>query len=139
MVLPGKRAHGCPLQLRRHVLPGDVVSVLVQSPALTVVDTSQLRVRAELGERDALSVRVGEEAEVALPGAPSDIYLGTVTWISQIMGRKSVRSTDIAEKSDRDVREALVTLATDPPALPIDLRVVVRFSGNSTRLGANGH
>ena len=43
------------------------------------------------------------------------------------MGRKTVRSGDPAEKTDRDILEVLVALPPESVVLPIGLRVTVRF------------
>lgn len=43
------------------------------------------------------------------------------------MGRKRVRSGDPAEKSDRDVLEVIVALASTDATLKVGLRVTVKF------------
>jgi HlyD family secretion protein len=115
--------------LRRHVLVGEVVSEFAPRPALTVADVSRIRIRTELDERDALRVSIGRLAEVSIPTDVGQKYSGRVSWISPIMGRKTVRGTDGREKSDRDIREVLVDLGSPEPSLPIGIRVVVQFSG----------
>lgn len=114
------------LVLKRHVLAGEIVTTMPQTTALTVVDHSKIRVRVEVDERDALTVRREQAVTVSTPDGSSS-YIGHVIWISPTMGRKQVRGTDPAEKSDRDVREALVELAADADKLPIGLRVNVAF------------
>jgi hypothetical protein len=57
-------------------------------------------------------------------------FAGKVIWTSVVMGRKTVRGKDPAEKSDRDVLETLILPERTAARLPIGLRVVVEFLGN---------
>jgi hypothetical protein len=43
------------------------------------------------------------------------------------MGRKTIDTGNPADKSDRDILEALVDLGPNASALPIGLRVTVQF------------
>jgi hypothetical protein len=43
------------------------------------------------------------------------------------MGRKKVLTDDPSEKTDHDVREAIISLDSQALALPIGMRVVVQF------------
>ena len=53
--------------------------------------------------------------------------MGKVSHVEPSMGRKKVRSGDPAEKSDRDVLEALVDLDQSKLPLLVGLRVTVQF------------
>lgn len=53
--------------------------------------------------------------------------MGRVASIGSEMGRKKVRTGDPAEKSDRDVLEALIALDETDAALVVGLRVTVQF------------
>lgn len=59
------------------VAPGSVVTA--GAPVLTVVDVSELGMRAEVDETDVLLVEPGIDAEVELDAAPGARYAATVT------------------------------------------------------------
>lgn len=109
--------------LRRHKLVGESVSVDGPSTAVvTVADTEVLRVRAEIDERDVASVRVGQRAWVSADAYGRTQFSGRVVRVSPMLGRKTVRTDQPAERVDTKVLEALIEL--DPGAvLPIGLRV----------------
>jgi multidrug resistance efflux pump len=118
--------------LRTLLKPGESFSTLVPRPILSLADTSRLRVRAEVDERDVGRVFTGQRVMVrrdewAGPGVP-----GRVGRLGAQMGRKTVKTGDPAEKSDRDVLDVLVDLDRQEPGLVVGLRVTALF------LKANG-
>jgi HlyD family secretion protein len=110
--------------VRVHMHAGETYSVFAPRPILTLADLSSRSVRAEVDERDTPHISVGQSARIEADGVP--VVEGRVSWLSPMMGRKTTRSDDPAEKADRDVREVLVTLSDDTP-LPLGHRVTVRF------------
>ena len=113
--------------LRTLLKPGESFSTLVPRPILSLADTSRLRVRAEVDEREVGRVFVGQRVTVSTdawqgPGVP-----GVVTRLGAAMGRKTARSSDPAEKSDRDVLEVWVDLDRQDPRLVLGLRVTATF------------
>ena len=93
---------GTVLQVNARV--GEFVSSVQQWPLFLLSDLSERRVRAEVDERHATRVRVGQAVRISFDeGRTADLW-GTVIDAELAMGRKSVRSTDPAEKSDRDKR-----------------------------------
>lgn len=97
------------------------------TPLIIVGDTSRLMVRAELSERDASNVRVGQTATVWVDGKPEK-WKGRVTQMANVMGRRSARSLDPTDRFDRDVREVFIAFENTPPPALIGLRVTVGFS-----------
>jgi multidrug resistance efflux pump len=97
------------------------------SPLLALADTSQLIVRAEVLDRDAALVRPGMAARVWLDEGGGS-WPAHVVASAGLVGRRTARSLDPADRFDRDVRE--VRLAFDGPAPPavIGLRVNVGFA-----------
>jgi multidrug resistance efflux pump len=94
------------------------------TPLIAVADLSQLLVRAEINERDAARVKVGQRADIWIEG-DAQRWQGRIVNLASVMGRRSARSLDPTDRFDRDVREAFV--APDgpmPPAL-VGLRVMV--------------
>jgi len=59
---------------------------------------------------------------------------GSVAQISDMMGRKSISTGDPADKSDRDVLEAVVDLEGNSRPLPIGLRVTVQFLSSGSNV-----
>jgi multidrug resistance efflux pump len=113
--------------LRILLRPGESFSTLAPRPLFTMADASSRRARAEIDERDVTKVRVGQRAVVFPDGHEDQQFPGKVQQIASVMGRKKVLSGDPAEKTDHDVLESLITLDQSALALPIGMRVVVRF------------
>ena len=108
---------------------GEGYSTLAGRPIATMADLTGRRIRAEVDERDLGRVHKGQKVRIQAEGHPEP-FAGTVIWTAVVMGRKTARSPDPAEKSDRDILEALIQPEGNPTALPIGLRVVVEFLGN---------
>jgi ABC exporter DevB family membrane fusion protein len=113
--------------LRRDLKPGEAVSVVFPQPILSLADTSRLRVRAEVDERDIGRVFPGQRIIVQADALPQNKFAGTVAAAESLMGRKKVRTGDPGEKSDRDVLEVVGDLEDRDPRLVIGLRVTVQF------------
>jgi ABC exporter DevB family membrane fusion protein len=123
--------------LRVHIRAGETVSTVFPRALFTMADTSRLRVRAEVDERDIGKVSIGQAVEIAAAGLASGIA-GSVTSISPMMGRRTVLSGDPAEKSDRDTLEVVAELKSTAVHPAIGLRVTVRFIGRATSLPTSG-
>jgi len=113
--------------LRTILKPGESFSTLVPRPILSIADTSRLRVRAEVDERDVSRVFPGQRVLVRGEGWEGPGVPGRVERLGAQMGRKTVKTGDPAEKSDRDVLEVLVDLDREEPALVLGLRVTALF------------
>jgi multidrug resistance efflux pump len=112
--------------IRVYLKAGEAVSTVIPRPIVEIADLSRHQIRVEVDERDIASVHVGQKARVQVEGIDA-LLPGRVTWTALSMGRKSARSTDPAEKSDRDILETVVSLDQSPPSLALGLRVVVEF------------
>lgn len=116
--------------LRRDMRLGESASVTNPRPVVTLADLSRFRVRAEVDERDVGRVSIGQRVRIAADAFGADTFEGRVSRVEQLMGRKTIRTGDPAEKSDRDVREVLVDIdehRVSDPRLVIGLRVTVQF------------
>jgi HlyD family secretion protein len=111
---------------RVYLKAGEAVSTVIPRPIVEIADLSRRQIRVEVDERDIASVHLGQKARVRVEGLGASLS-GQVTWTALTMGRKSARSTDPAEKSDRDILEAIVSLEKSPRSLALGLRVVVEF------------
>lgn len=96
-----------------------------QGTVLIIVgDMARRVVRAEISDRDAAQIHIGQAVDVWIEGQPQR-WPGHVASLAQVMGRRSARSLDPTDRFDRDVREAFVKFdGTMPPAL-VGLRVMV--------------
>ena len=108
--------------LRRHYRGGETVAA--GAPIVTMGDLSRLRVRMELDERDIARVHLGQEAYCMAAAYGARRFEGKVVRIGQMLGRKSIRTDDPAERADTKVLETLIELAPGtslPPGLRVDV------------------
>lgn len=110
---------GIVLRIERRV--GEMVSENVETPIVSVGDDSVLRVRTEVDEADIARLALGQPAYVTAPAYGDTRFAGRVTRIGSVMGRKSIRTEQPAERVDTRVLEVMVDLETRN--LPSGLRV----------------
>lgn len=113
--------------LRIYRQAGESVSTVFPQPVMALVDDSNLRIRAEVDERDIALLHQGQKAVVQIDAFPGEVFEGRVTSISSLMGRKRVLSGNSADKADRDVLDTLVDLDKKDDRLVVGLRVTIRF------------
>ena len=113
--------------LRRHREAGESVSMVVPTPVFSLADTTRLSVRAEVDERDVSGVLDRQPILVTADALGTDRLSGLVRRRGALMGRKHVRTSDPAEKADRDVLEVEIDLDRPDPRLVVGLRVTVLF------------
>lgn len=110
--------------------PGEFSAASTGAPLVVVGDLDAIIVRAEVADRDAGLITVGQPVRVWMDGNSRE-WSGTVARSSQLMGRKTARSLDPSDRFDRDVREVIIAFPgpnvnARPPAL-VGLRVNVGF------------
>jgi HlyD family secretion protein len=113
--------------LRTNMKVGESFSTFMPRPIVTLADTSAFRVRAEVDERDVGKISIGQRVLIYGDAFAERKVTGTVSRLSSQMGRKTVRSGDPAEKSDRDVLEVLIDVEGRDKALVVGLRVTTQF------------
>lgn len=113
--------------LRCYLKPGEAVSTVFPQPIVSLADTSQLRVRAEVDERDVSRVHPDQRVLILIDAFPLKHFAGSVSRVGTLMGRKKVRTGDPAEKSDQDILEVLIDLKKVDEPLAIGLRATVQF------------
>lgn len=113
--------------LRVDLRQGEAFSTVSPHPLFTIADLSARRVRAEVDERDISRVHVGQKAVLTSEAYSGKRFYGTLGRVASVMGRKTIDTGNPADKSDRDILEALVDLGPNASALPIGLRVTVQF------------
>ena len=113
--------------LRTFLKSGESVSTVFPQPIISLADTSQIRVRAEVDERDVGRVYLGQSVIIMADAYPDKKFAGKVSRVGAAMGRKRVRTGDPAEKSDRDVLEVLIDLDETVTYLVVGYRTSVQF------------
>jgi HlyD family secretion protein len=126
----GKCAIEAPIDgtvLRVHARRGESFSTVTPRPLFSLADTSTRHIKAEVDERDVDKLSVGQNVIVQADALEGKKLRGSVARISAMMGRKSISTGDPADKSDRDILEAVIELDDNSRPLPIGLRVTVQF------------
>lgn len=108
--------------LRRHRKAGESVSTLFDSPIVTLGNDVGRRVRVDVDEADVAKVAIGMPAYVIADAFGDRRFPGRVIKVSQILGRKNVRTDEPTERVDTKILETLVELE-DGRELPFGLRV----------------
>ena len=108
--------------LRKRLKGGESVSTDSPTGIVTVADTSALRIRVDLDERDVAKIRADQNAYVTADAYGPQKFKARVVRIGQILGRKNFRTERPTEKIDTRILEVLLELAPDQK-LPLGLRV----------------
>lgn len=108
--------------LRKRLKGGESVSTDSPTGIVTVADTSALRVRVDLDERDVAKIKEGQRAYVTADAYGQQKFGARVIRIGQILGRKNFRTDRPTEKVDTRVLEVLLELDSGNK-IPLGLRV----------------
>jgi HlyD family secretion protein len=79
-------------------------------PLVVIGDTSHLRARVDVDERDVGGLRRGAKARIRAAAWPDRELVGEVVDVGRRMGRKNVRSDDSVERNDTKILEVVVAL-----------------------------
>ncbi|OYU14013.1 MAG: hypothetical protein CFE37_13055, partial [Alphaproteobacteria bacterium PA4] len=110
--------------LRIHRREGEFSGASQGAPLIVVGALDRIMVRAEFVERDALAVRIGAPVTVWIDG-DARRWTGHIAVAGALMGRRTARSTDAAERFDGDILEATIRFAGAAPPPLVGLRVNV--------------
>ncbi len=113
--------------LRTNMKVGETYSTFTPQPIVTLADTTNFKVRAEVDERDIGKIALRQRVLIQGDAFKDRKIFGVVSRLSSQMGRKKVRTGDPAEKSDRDVLEVLIDVDGKDKALVVGLRVTILF------------
>ncbi len=108
--------------LRKHRRAGENVSMMFDTPIVTVADDSVLRARVDVDEVDVARLRVGQRAYVTADGYPGQQFWGEVVRVGRLLGRKNLRTDEPTERVDTKILETLIELES-ARELPLGLRV----------------
>lgn len=110
---------------------GELTAPSPELPLITIGDLSSLRVRAEVEERDATKVHVGQRVVVRGDAYPGKDFTGVVTSVSKALATPRIASRGPRRPNDVEVIEVLATLDGDPGLLS-GMRVDVFFKLDDT-------
>jgi ABC exporter DevB family membrane fusion protein len=108
--------------LRRHLKTGESAVLSSNTPIVTLGDTAGLRVRVDVDEADIGKIQVGQRAFVSAQAFGDRRFWGRVVRISQMLGKKNIRTEEPTERIDTKILETLIELDEDYK-LPTGLRV----------------
>lgn len=106
-----------------------------ESALLVFGDLSGLRVRAEVEERDAAKIIVGQKVVVKADAFPDKTFEGSVTSISQSLGSPRIATRGPRRPNDVEVVEVMVSLDGNPP-LFTGMRIDVFFKAEGSAASA---
>jgi HlyD family secretion protein len=105
---------------------GELAAPSVEQPLVAMGDTSGLRVRAEVDERDFGEIAVGQAVTVRAPAFREREFTGKVASIAPIVQASRIASRDQRNLTDVSVAEVVVDLAQGAP-LAVGMKVDVYF------------
>jgi HlyD family secretion protein len=112
--------------LQINARPGEAVSPAATTPLIQLGDTSVLRVRAELDERDIEKIKPGQPVLVRPAALRGREVAGTVSFIAPLVEVGRYTALGLRNITDVDVVEVLIAL-TEPGPLVVGMKVDVYF------------
>lgn len=125
------RAPSAGTVLRVDAKVGELTGPTSPQPLVTFGDLSQMKVRAEVEERDLGKIRLGQRVVVRSDAFPDKDINGRVTAIASAIGAPNIVSRGPRRPSDVDVLEVVATL-DDASELVTGMRVDVFFAHPET-------
>lgn len=117
--------------LRVFAKAGELAGPSAELPLLTFGDLSQIKVRAEVEERDLGKVRIGQRVVVRSDAFPDKDFIGQVTAIAPALGAPAIVTRGPRRPNDVDVLEVVATLE-NAAELVTGMRVDVFFTHPET-------
>ena len=97
---------------------GELAAASPEQTMLIIADLSELTVRAEVQERDASKVRVGQEVVLKTDAYPDREFTGTVTKVAHAMRPPKLAQRGPRRPNDLDALEVLIDVAPGSPLMP---------------------
>jgi multidrug resistance efflux pump len=114
--------------LSTYVTAGQFVSATVPVTLVRMIDSTTRNVRAEVDERDLAKMCINQRALVTAESFPGAQIHAITKRINEGTSRRTMFNGTQADRSDRYVREVVLSLTDDNPNWPIGLRVRVEFT-----------
>jgi multidrug resistance efflux pump len=118
---------------------GEGVRPFDPEPVLLFGDLSRLRVRAEIDERFAMALAVGQDAVIYGRNLAGKTYQGKVVTVEPVMGDKTLFTLASSERKNLDVIQVLIEMDPcfrSPTGLRVDVRVVCPQREDMAQAGA---
>jgi HlyD family secretion protein len=112
------RAPAAATVLQINARAGELVAREADTPLTVMGDTSLMRVRAEVDERDVARIKVGQEAVIRNEAYPGVDFHGRVTEIAPVLGVPHLSSRNVHRLPDVDVVQVLIDLNGTVTLLP---------------------
>ncbi len=122
-------ADGTVLQVNTRV--GETVTPSPEDVLIQFGDLSQLRIRAEIEDRDVGRIRTGQAVIVRSDAFPGQDFNGKVSLMAHSLGAPRLASKGPRRPNDQDVLQVLVDLDGTPSLIP-GMRVDVFFKPDAT-------
>ncbi len=116
---------------------GETVTPSPEDVLLQFGDISQLRVRAELEDRDVGRIRNGQSVIVRSDAFPGQDFNGRVGLMAHSLGAPRLAAKGPRRPNDQDVLQVIVDLEGKPPLIP-GMRVDVFFKPDATAGDTSG-
>jgi HlyD family secretion protein len=110
---------------------GELATPSPENTLVVIGDLSTMKVRAEVEERDAAKIHVGQRVVVRADAYPDQDFEGRVSTIAQSLSQPNIVSRGPRRPNDVEVLEAMVELDGLPPLLT-GMRVDVFFKHDAT-------
>lgn len=117
--------------LRVDAKVGELTGPTSPTPVVTIGDMSQIKVRAEVEERDLGKVQLGQRVVVRSDAFPDKDFKGRVSVIASAIGAPNIATRGPRRPSDVDVLEVVATL-DEAAELVTGMRVDVYFAHPET-------
>lgn len=104
--------------LQVKVRKGELYSFQGTEPLVVMGDTTRLRVRMDVDERDIARVVLGARAYVTADAFGAERFSGKVVEVGRRFGRKNIRTDDPIEKNDTKVLETVIELESNIRLVP---------------------
>lgn len=111
---------------------GELAAPSPDNSLAIIGDLSGVRVRAEVEERDATKVRVGQHVVVRADAYPGRDFEGVVSSVAQSLGTARIASRGPRRPNDVEVLEVIADLDNSATALLTGMRVDVFFKLDAT-------
>ncbi|MBC16708.1 MAG: secretion protein HlyD [Desulfovibrio sp.] len=96
--------------LKKHRHAGENVSIFFESPVLTVADISEYQIRAEVDEKFAARVKIGQKAYFTSDTYGNQRFNGKVIRVGTMTGKKRIDTGSPQDKVDTKVLEVIIRL-----------------------------
>ncbi|MFA5898741.1 MAG: efflux RND transporter periplasmic adaptor subunit [Hyphomicrobium sp.] len=110
---------------------GEIATPSPENALVVTGDVSAMKVRAEVEERDAAKIHVGQRVVVRADAYPDQDFEGRVSTIAQSLSQPNIISRGPRRPNDVEVLEAVIDLDGLPPLLT-GMRVDVFFKHDAT-------